>query len=210
MNGNKGLVCLAAALLALSGCASMSGDECLTSDWSAIGYEDGARGLTTERFSKHRKACAKHGITANFADYQAGRNQGLVEYCQPNRGFNVGVNGGSYGGVCSANLEPDFLDAYNTGYRLYALRSEVNHATSSINSKERELDRIEELMIEKGAAIILDETTPKERVLLLADMKDLSERTGTLEAQIRELYDVRARARVELEQFQYVVADMGY
>ena len=47
-----------ASLLAigLGGCATMSGDECATSDWTAIGYEDGSRGYTTERFGKHSKA----------------------------------------------------------------------------------------------------------------------------------------------------------
>jgi hypothetical protein len=38
----------------------------------------------------------------------------------------------------------------------------------------------------------------------------LSERTGTLEAEIKELYDVRARAAVELDHYRLVVADMGY
>ena len=129
----------AAAVLVMSGCATMSGEECMTTDWSAIGYEDGSRGYTTERFSKHRKACAKHGITADFQAYQAGRDQGLVEYCQPGRGFDVGVNGGRYYGVCSVELERDFLEAYNAGYHLYTLRANVSRATASINAKEREI-----------------------------------------------------------------------
>ena len=75
---NSGLVLLAVISAGLSGCATMSGDECMTSDWSAIGYEDGSRGYTTERLTKHRKACAKHGVTLDFTAYQDGRDQGLV------------------------------------------------------------------------------------------------------------------------------------
>ncbi len=102
MNRKLGIALAGLLALSLSGCASMSGDECMTSDWSAIGYEDGSRGYTTDRMSKHRKACAKHGVTPDFTAYQSGRDQGLVEYCQPSRGFNVGSNGGSYQGVCNS------------------------------------------------------------------------------------------------------------
>ena len=80
MNRKWIVIGTALSALVMSGCASMSGDECMATDWSAVGFEDGARGYTTERFAKHRKACAKHGITADFNAYQNGREQGLVEY----------------------------------------------------------------------------------------------------------------------------------
>lgn len=210
MKRNWNLIWMALVFVGLSGCASMSGDECMTSDWSAIGYEDGARGYTTDSVSQRRKACAKHGVTLDFAAYQSGRERGLVEYCQPGRGFNVGQNGGRYNGVCSVDLEADFLDGYNAGYHLYTLRSNVNRTNSSINSKEREIERIEDEMRQKEASLIGEETTTEERVLLLVDLKDLSERTGQLEAEIQDLYEQRARYQVELEQYQVAVVDYGY
>ncbi len=210
MNNRLNLLGLILTAVALSGCAGMSSEECLATDWSAIGYEDGSRGYTSDHFSKHRKACAKHGVTADFSDYQAGRTQGLNEYCQPGRGFNVGVNGGQYYGVCNAAQEGAFLDAYNTGHHLYTLRSAVSHANSSINSKKYELDRIEDQIIAHGAEIVATDTTQERRIFLLADLKDLAERTGELEAEIEELYQVRAEAQAELNNFQLVVADMGY
>ncbi len=210
MNGKLKVIGAALATLVLSGCASMSSDECVTADWNAVGYEDGVRGYTTERFSNHRKACAKHGVTPSFADYKAGREQGLVEYCQPGRGFDVGASGGRYYGVCSVNLEPDFLDAYNVGHHLYVLRSNVNGASSEISSKENEIQRVDEEIREKEALLIARETSIEERVLLLADLKDLSERTGTLEAEIEHLYEERARHRVELENYQASLVGYGY
>ena len=210
MNSKSGVILLTIIVAGLSGCATMNGDECMTSDLSAIGYEDGARGYATDRFSSHRKACAKHGVTPDFTAYQNGRDQGLVEYCQPSRGFNVGSNGGRYNGVCSVNLEADFLDAYNAGYHLYSLRSQVKRANSSINSKEHELEEIEDAVLQNGIDIIAKETTQEERILLLADMKDMAERTGQLEAEIKDLYEVRAHARSELEHYQMVVVDLGY
>ena len=194
----------------ISGCASMSGDECIATDWSAVGFEDGARGYTTESFSKHRKACAKHGITADFGAYQNGRQQGLVEYCQPGRGYDVGVNGGRYYGVCSVDREADFLEAYNAGYHLYTLRSNVKRANSKISTKERELENVAKSMRTKEAALIDSETTTEDRILLLADLKEMSERTGELEVEIRDLYEQRTRYQVELENYQVSVADYGY
>jgi hypothetical protein len=210
MNTKWIVIGTALAALTMSGCASMSSEECMATDWSAVGYEDGARGYTTERFSKHRKACAKQGVTADFGAYQHGRERGLVEYCQPGRGYDVGVNGGRYYGVCSVDREADFLDAYNAGYHLYTLRSNVNRANSNIHSKERELENVAKKTRSKEAALIDRETTTEDRILLLADLKELSERTGELEVEIRGLYEERARYQVELENYQVSVADYGY
>ena len=204
------LILATLAVAGMSGCATMSGDECLTSDWEAIGYEDGARGYSADQLGQRRKACAKHGVTPDFAAYQHGRKQGLAEYCQPGRGFNVGSSGYRYNGVCSGHREADFLDAYNAGYHLYTLRSNVNRATNAINSREHELDNIKQDMLVKEAALISSETTSEERVVLLLDLKEMSERTGQLEAEIRELYDERARHQVELESYQVALVDYGY
>ena len=210
MNARRNVIGAALATLVMSGCASMSSDECMTADWTAVGHEDGARGYTTEQFSKHRKACASHGVTPSFADYQAGREGGLVEYCQPGHGFDVGARGGRYYGVCSVNLEPDFLDAYNAGHHLYTLRSKVDNASSSISSREYELKSVDEDIRKKEVALIDRETTIEQRIILLADLKDLAERTGELTVEIEHLYEDRARYRVELENYQASVVDFGY
>jgi hypothetical protein len=203
-------ILIALALVGLSGCASMSGDECATSDWSAVGYEDGSRGYSSDRFGNHRKACAKHGVTADFAAYQAGRNQGLVEFCQPSKGFNLGASGGRYNGVCAADVEPDFLDAYRVGQQLYSLRSSVSSANSQIYAREHEIDDIEIAVRNKEALLISADTTTGDRVLLLADLKRLSERTGELEAEIEMLIADRARAEQDLQHYEQTVAAFGF
>jgi hypothetical protein len=210
MDSKLNVIGAALVMLLMSGCATMNSDECMTTDWSAIGYEDGSRGYTTDRFSKHRKACAKHGVTADFGSYQSGRDQGLVEYCQPGRGFNVGAGGGQYYGVCPVDLEPDFVDAYNAGYHLYTLRSNVNQASSGISVRQHQIEDIEDTMLHKEAALISKDTTMEQRIILLAELKDLAEDKGRLEAEIQDLYEQRARYQIELENYQVAVADYGY
>jgi hypothetical protein len=210
MNRTINILVLSAGILALSGCASMSGDECATSDWSAVGYEDGSRGYTSERLGDHRKACAKHGVTPDFQAYQGGRTDGLVEFCQPSRGYNLGARGGRYNGVCGFELEPDFLDAYRVGQQLHTLRSNVNSADSQIHSKEHELEEIEDSVLNKGVLLIAAETSTEDRILLLADLKRLSERTGELETEIEMLIADRARFEQDLRDYEQTVAAYAY
>ncbi len=210
MNSFTTIVMLAMGMIVLSGCASMSGDECATSDWTAVGYEDGSRGYTSDRFGNHRKACAKHGVTPDFQAYQQGRSDGLVEFCQPSRGYNLGASGSRYNGVCSAGSEADFLDAYRAGKQLYTLRSNVNSASSQIYSNEQELEDIERSVISKTALLIAADTLTEDRVLLLADLKRMSERTGELEAEIEQLIADRARFEQDLQHYEQTVAALGY
>lgn len=198
------------ALLGLGGCAGMSAEECALSDWRAVGYEDGSLGYTADRFGDHRRSCAEHGYTPDFAAYRAGREEGLQLYCQPSRGFNVGSNGGQYQGVCAADLEPGFLDGYHAGVELYTLRANVNAANSRIHASEQELERTKELIRSKEAALIDSETTTQGRVLLLADLKELAERTGQLETEIDLAIDERARHEERLAAYQATLAYSGY
>jgi len=204
---NTGMVL---AIAALSGCASMSSEECTNSDWVAIGYEDGSRGYTTDKFGSRRKACAKHGVTADFKAYQEGREEGLVEFCQPGRGYSLGVSGGAYYGVCDVAMEEEFLDAYRVGSQLHSLRSNVNNANSKIYSKEAELKRTREKIRDKQAELISDDATPQDRLLLLSDIKELAERAGELEAEIEALVADKARHEHELKDYEQTVAAYGY
>lgn len=131
---------LVLAAAGLGGCATMSEEECAMSDWHTIGFEDGSRGYSADRVGDHRKACAKHGYAPDFGAYQAGREEGLELFCQPARGFSLGAGGGQYQGVCSAELEPEFLDGYRAGAELYSLRSNVSSANSRLHARESELE----------------------------------------------------------------------
>ena len=198
------------SLLGLSGCSTMSADECITSDWHAIGFEDGARGYTADQLGNRRKACAKHGVTPDFESYQAGRERGLRQYCQPSRGFSLGAGGSRYNGVCPGDMEAAFVDAYNSGHQFYTLRSRVNSANSQINSKKHELDNTNDRIRSAEAQLISADTSIEERVLLLGDLKELSERTGQLDAEIAQLIEERAITQQQLAAYQAVLAASGF
>ena len=205
----KKLLLIALAVV-LSGCASMNADQCAMSDWHAVGYEDGSRGYTSDRFGQYRKACAKHSVAPDFQAYQVGRKEGLVEYCRPSRGFNLGASGGRYNGVCDVALEEEFLDAYRVGSQLHTLRSNVNRVNSAIASREQRIAENVETIAAKQATLIAADTAVEDRVIILADLKRLSEEQGELEAEIEQLIDERARHETELADYETTVAAYGY
>jgi hypothetical protein len=188
--------------LAVSGCASMDKDECLTVDWRTIGYEDGSAGYPGDRIASHRKACAKHGVSPDLAQYQSGREEGLREFCRPANGYRLGAQGSGYGGVCPADLEREFLDAYGSGRQLYTLESRVSNATYQLDAKRRELNRAEDDVINKSALAIDKDTTGEQRAQAVVDLKQLAERIGRLKVEIRELEEDRIQYERDLQDYR--------
>lgn len=138
--GTAALIGLAAVVLLLPGCATLSEGECLTADWYQIGQQDGRHGFQRARFHKHQKACAEHGVRPDEAAYYAGRLAGLESYCTPASGFNRGRAGDKYTGVCPAEWEPAFLREYRRGEELHALDGEIERVEREIDAKEAQLD----------------------------------------------------------------------
>jgi Protein of unknown function (DUF2799) len=190
------------AVLALSGCASMNRDECLTVDWRTIGFEDGAAGRSSERIGEHRKACAKHGVSPDLASYQAGRDEGLREYCRPANGFRLGAQGGGYNGMCPEDLDPAFVSAWETGRRLYTLQSRFDSANYQLNAKRKALENAEEDIVTKSALVISSDSTPEERAQAIVDVKQLAERVGRLKGEIRQLEADRVLYERDLEDYR--------
>jgi hypothetical protein len=193
---------VAVTLFALSGCASMSKDECLAVDWRTVGYEDGVEGYPGDHIAQHRKACAKYGVRADLALYQEGRNQGLREFCQPINGYNIGARGGGYGGVCPSELEPTFLRAYNAGHDLYAMVARVSGTQAELDSKRRELARVEHGILESSAAAISSDATSEQRAHAVVDAANLAEQAGRLKGEIRRLSEESVRYQAELDDYR--------
>lgn len=195
------------SVVVLSGCATLSEEECLTADWYSIGYEDGANGQPDTRIGSHREACAKHGITPSLRDYQDGHDEGVLTFCTPRNGFNRARAGYQYNGICPPSLEPEFLDGYEAGRRIYQVSSEVSSLESEQRSNEAEQQRIEQQLLEKEAALFGASTPEEQRRVIYEEIALLKERQGTLEQQrddiIRDLADAEARLRELRNRYSY-------
>jgi len=193
---------VALLLLAAAGCATMDRDECLTVDWRTVGFEDGVAGYSGDRIGQHRKACAKHGVTPDLTAYQDGRSEGLREYCVPANGFRLGSQGGSYSGMCPADLDPDFADAYHSGRQLYTLQSRLSNVSYQLDSKRGALRNAESDIVTKSAVAISSDATGEERAQAVLDVKHLGERVGRLKSEIRQLEEERVHCERDLQDYR--------
>lgn len=132
------------ALFALSGCATMSEGECLTANWFDRGYKDGLHGYPASRVVDHREACSGVGIAPDITQYRKGYDQGIVQYCTPANAVAEGRAGRSYGHVCPARLEGQFLVYYRQGRIVYDVQQRVDRLNRESRQLQRELDNVKE------------------------------------------------------------------
>jgi hypothetical protein len=189
-------------LAGLAGCSSMSANECMATDWRTVGYEDGASGYSGDRVGKYRKACGKHGITPDLERYQAGREQGLKEFCRPMNGFRLGESGRGYHGVCPASLDGPFVEAYETGRRLYTLRERVDDTADEIESLKVESDRLDASIASAATRILDSALTTEQKAQLLIDSKNMAERKGEIRARIPQLEAALQMHQRELDDYR--------
>jgi len=149
---------LAAAVLGLGGCASMTPEECKTADWYEKGMSDGQHGRARAYLEDHVKACSEVGVRPNRERYMAGRDIGIRQYCTPHNGLQEGRRGASYANSCPPELEPAFLARYRAGYEVYRAQQRLDQINQRVQSKQRELDKAKE---------------DKDRSRLRRDLRDL-------------------------------------
>jgi phosphatidylethanolamine-binding protein (PEBP) family uncharacterized protein len=119
MKHSMGIIALAAMMLAVAGCASVSREDCLLTDWYEIGRMDGRQGKPRTAFQGRAKACLEHGISADRQAYYNGHDQGLNYYCTEQKGFELGQKGLPYNSVCPLPREPTFRAGYNKGLQSF-------------------------------------------------------------------------------------------
>lgn len=180
----------------------MSEQECLATDWRTVGYEDGVNGFAGDHIARYRNACSEHGVTPNLSEYQAGRDQGLREFCKPANAFRVGARGAGYSGVCPAELDSPFVDAYQSGRQLYVLRSRVGSTQGEIYSMHAELEQIDRDLVSIGAQILDPTVTNEKRAQLLVDSKHMAERKGEIKTRMPQLESELVAYQRELDDYR--------
>lgn len=191
-----------AAMAGFTGCSSMSERECLSTDWRTVGYEDGVNGYAGDRIGRYRNACSEHGVTPDLNQYQAGREQGLREFCKPLNGFHVGARGAGYSGTCPSELDGQFVEAYQSGRHLYTLRSRVGATAGEINSMRAELEQIDRDLVTVAARILDTSLSHEQRAQLLVDSKQMAERKGEIKARMPQLEGELVVSQRELDDYR--------
>jgi hypothetical protein len=190
----------------LSGCAGMSEQACLVSDWRTVGFEDGAGGRPVATIGSYRQACSKHGISPDLDSYRAGHAEGVEIYCRPGHAFEVGHSGAAYHGVCPADVEPDFLAGYTSGHHLYQLESALRRIDSQITSNLRAQESIKQELTEIAASMVSDESSAEERVTLVGRAAELGRRHSEISAETDALKQERLLHERDLLDYRETLA----
>ena len=167
----------AAMFLLLASCASLSPEQCQNPDWRQIGYADGANGLPGSRIQDHASACAKIGDKPDMETYLSGRMEGLVSYCQPENGFDVGRRGTpDNAGDCPPHVRGAFLQNYRQGREINALESQIDTLRGTMDNERREMRRREDRIEDIRKELRRPNVSPERRNSLLGEMERLIDR----------------------------------
>lgn len=111
--------CLSLLLLSLAGCASLSREDCLQTNYHLLGLQDGQRGLLPERVENDAQSCREFGVNIDKQAYQEGYALGLETYCNAANAIKLGRDGEDYLPVCPPEKESDFFNHYLQGLKSF-------------------------------------------------------------------------------------------
>ena len=207
MNTRRCLLFCLFISLSLSGCATLDKDECTTANWTLIGLGDGHNGYGISRLDQHRKACAEYKAAPDVQAYTKGRERGLLKYCRASNGYEEGISGTKYAGVCPAKLEPAFLDAYRFGSKLYTLKSEVTDLETKLAQAQETRRRLETDAQHNRFVIVNKRNTAATRARLTEQLRQLDQEIGTLSITIQQL---REQIQIRTDEFRKMKAFNPY
>lgn len=184
---NVSLLPLAAALILIGGCASsgptrMSANDCATSDWRAVGLDDGLAGESRTRRDARATTCAENSAAADLAAYDVGYAEGNNTFCQPKGGYEHGLEGKQYQFVCSDELEPMFVFSYEVGYGEYEIKQALRDADRDLNKMERNMRTAQE-DVQRLERQYNSATTSADQMRVRNEVAALRRRISTLQQQ---------------------------
>ncbi|HEU0282745.1 MAG TPA: DUF2799 domain-containing protein [Gallionella sp.] len=178
-----------ACLALLSGCSTLSEQECRSADWYRLGIKDGQQGELANLLDEHKESCKRYSIRPDESRYLAGREAGLEQYCQLGNAFRIGMNGEEYKGVCPLDVDAAFR-------RNNAAALEVYNSRKKIEDTDRQLSRKEHELTEK-------DTPEKEKIRLREEIRGLDRKRDRLRSDLhdqeRELDHLMDEARYRSE-----------
>ena len=128
-----------ALCLWLTGCATMTSNECKAANWGEVGLRDGLAGAALSVLNDRVKDCAEAQVPVDTPRYLQGREQGLLQYCRIENAVPLGLNGKSYDGVCPPAMDAEFRRRFMVGRDVHVARTELRSLDSRVSTAEERL-----------------------------------------------------------------------
>lgn len=178
-------------LILLSGCASLTEEQCQIADWRAIGQSDAMEGYRESRFQDHIKACKRYNVVPDKPSYQKGREQGLQRYCTAENGFRVGRQGYRYNDICPTGLEAAFLGGHRYGARLHGIELDIASTRQEIIDIEDKLRDLQQGKADKSSPALESKASLRRQLRRLERELDRLDRERERELVASEAYLLR-------------------
>lgn len=165
----------------MSGCASLTPEQCRVANWKALGEKDGIQGRE-EQLARHLKSCAPIGITPNTVLYRQGYQAGLSLYCQPQSILDQALDGYGHIDVCPINTQSMLLPYYRLGRQVYESKSNLSRLYREQDQLQSELQSNK--TTEQRRKVLRQELRQLDRELNLArlDVNDAQHRLSRYNA----------------------------
>ncbi|WP_050567389.1 DUF2799 domain-containing protein [Vibrio sagamiensis] len=155
----------------LSGCASISQEECLLGDWYQLGLADGQGGKKNYA-ADYKKDCSEYKVKMDVKAYNQGRDEGLKAFCTYENGVSFGQLNKTYNYVCPADLSDAFLFGYQPYYNLA-------NAESKRETIEEKIEHYRDLLLD-------EELSKSDRKEYRNDLKSAKRDLKELDIKIRK------------------------
>ncbi len=163
--------------MALSGCATMSEEQCKGANWAALGQSDARDGDMPQFGADRVKSCAEKGVRGNLAEWQRGWEMGRREVCTPGNAMAWAQRSSEYTpGFCPPDLEPVFMSVYAPARERYRFEKRIRDLQTQIDDRSR---RLEDIIRQMGRSE--NQTRQKQA--------ELAARRSSAEHEIRSLRD---------------------
>ena len=178
-------------MLLITGCASISQEQCLAGNWQDLGYKDGRNGADITRVQNYAEVCTEHGVRLNADLYSVGYKQGIQTYCTEARGFRSGEDGSSFNKACLEFTE--YKRAFSDGRVIYEIKSKYYEL---INEYKGLLDDYYAL---ETKLEVEDTLSFKKRKKLQLKQKQITRELRGLRYDIRDYEKIHGFERIRLD-----------
>jgi ribosomal protein L29 len=168
----------------LQGCASPPQEPCRSVDWYGIGYQDGLQGHPPRSVVAEGEACSSSEAMSPLASYTRGRSEGLKRFCQPDNGFELGLTGGPYNGVCGREAEQAFLSAYERGKAIVESELQIRRLGEILQVNVSELEKLSTSLRQKVLELRAQATASQRDPAMLVEVRDLQETVAMVRTEI--------------------------
>ncbi|MDH5600473.1 MAG: DUF2799 domain-containing protein, partial [Gammaproteobacteria bacterium] len=119
-----------------------------------------------------------------------------VQYCTPTTGYNRGLSGYRYNGICARHNEIDFVEALDYGLAVYKEVQILKNLKNQHQKEQGYIHRLEDELRFKEEQLISGRLSKVKAVIILNETKEIAEELGKAKSNLSALdYDINKQSR---------------